>query len=385
MISTPFFSGLGPFPFDGNAKAFDSIGFADPVRKAIAAARSVPVPEHAAVIHLRGGDILHGTHLFHGTYLHKSPSICEIDGAIRTLRNDGRPVWLIGQEPDIQAAMIARHPGTYAFGLSHPTPLALTSVGAVLFDAVFMSRMTHIYGGSSGVTDLARRIGGAGFTNISRSLSTDLEDAFLQEEPFASVSAAARAHVFSKVVVAAPPEGWNLRHLEIIRTARRLRPANAFLQLVEVCVIARVVGAAEGERAARDLLTVPPLEPAIPPDMGFAFLMGGTEYFPLSIVAHLDPEAGPATALFHAAGKALTDRGHRPHALAALSEAEAILAPDVILPALRDRLRSCVSGKVADHQIRGSLLAGLCQRLGSPRRNRPLSRLLQQPPASFIA
>ena len=30
----------------------------------------------------------------------------------------------------------------------------------------------------------------------------------------------------------------------------------------------------------------------------------------------------------------------------------------------------------ADHQIRGSLPAGLCQRLGSPRRDRPVSRLL---------
>ena len=40
---------------------------------------------------------------------------------------------------------------------------------------------------------------------------------------------------------------------------------------------------------------------------------------------------------------------------------------------------------LADHQIRGSLFAGLCQRLGSPRRNRPLSRLLQQPSTSFIA
>jgi hypothetical protein len=40
---------------------------------------------------------------------------------------------------------------------------------------------------------------------------------------------------------------------------------------------------------------------------------------------------------------------------------------------------------VADHQIRRSLPAGLCQRVRSPRRDRPVSELLQQPPPAFIA
>jgi putative transposase len=40
---------------------------------------------------------------------------------------------------------------------------------------------------------------------------------------------------------------------------------------------------------------------------------------------------------------------------------------------------------VADHQIRGSLPASLCQRVRSPRRDRPPPRLIQQPPPAFIA
>jgi transposase InsO family protein len=48
----------------------------------------------------------------------------------------------------------------------------------------------------------------------------------------------------------------------------------------------------------------------------------------------------------------------------------------------RQRLRRAT---VADHQIRGGLPARLRQRLGSPRWDRALSGLLQQPTASLIA
>ena len=40
------------------------------------------MPARAVVIHLRGGDILHGTHAHHATYLHKAPSVLEIDALI---------------------------------------------------------------------------------------------------------------------------------------------------------------------------------------------------------------------------------------------------------------------------------------------------------------
>ena len=342
------FGGLGPIPPDGYAKAFDSIGFAAPTRKAITAARSVPIPENAAVIHLRGGDILHGTHSYHGMYLHKAPSIAEIDTTIQTLRREGKTVWLIGQERDVQAAMVARHPGTQAFGLTHPTPAAPSSVEAVLFDSVFMSRMPHIFGGNSGVTDLARRLGRPRFTQIGRSLSTDFDDLDLHDDVFGKVSTNAKAHVYSKVVIATPPDRCTHRHLELIEASRRFRPKNAFLQLIEACVIARVIGAAPGEQAARALLAAPPLEPGITPDMGFSFLMGGIEYFPLTVVAHLNPKVGPATALLFAVGKALKDPAHRPQALEALSQAEAVPAPAAILPALRDRLLFCLNGQVGN-------------------------------------
>jgi transposase InsO family protein len=47
----------------------------------------------------------------------------------------------------------------------------------------------------------------------------------------------------------------------------------------------------------------------------------------------------------------------------------------------RQRLRRA---PLANHQIRRGLPARLCQRFGSPRRDRSLSRLLQQPPSTFI-
>ena len=48
------------------------------------------------------------------------------------------------------------------------------------------------------------------------------------------------------------------------------------------------------------------------------------------------------------------------------------------------RQRLC-RASVADHQIRGGLPAGLRQRVRSPRRDRPLSWILQHPPPALIA
>ncbi len=342
-----FFGALGPFPTDAYRDAFDTIGFARPVRAAITAARTVPIAEGAAAIHLRGGDILHGTHSFHGTYLHKAPSLAEIDTIIASLRDQGRSIWLIGQEPDVQAAMIARHPGVLAFGITHPLPVGLTPVGAVLFDAVFMARMTDIFGGNSGVTQLSRRIGRTVVTDIGSPPPCTSAEPLLRivhDAGFQCVSAASLAHVCSKAVIATTPDRWTHTHLDLIRTARSFRPANAFLQLVEACVIARILGPEAGEEAGRRFFTAPPLEPGIAPDMGFSFLMGGDHYFPTGIVTALTPRAGPTTALLVALSKTTVGQMSQPEALSALAEAEAALAPTGINPALRARIMFFLGG-----------------------------------------
>jgi hypothetical protein len=206
--------------------------------------------------------------------------------------------------------------------------------------------MSNIFGGNSGVTLLSRRLGGGAFTDIGRPTSFPL-DGLVSETyttaAFTGVSTAARAHLYSKIVVATPPDQWKPKHLDFIQTARNFRPTNAFLQLVEVCVISRVIGAAEGERAACTFLAEPSLELGIEPDMGFSFLMGGADYFPTGMVAGLSADAGPATALLVALGQAVSDHSHRRQALIALAKADAALAPAAIAPALLERLLFCLS------------------------------------------
>jgi hypothetical protein len=102
----PLRHGPSPLPpHETYATLFDAFGLAAPVRAAMSLARAVPVAPGSAAIHIRGGDILHGTHSHMATYLHKALSLPEIAALIARLAAGGRPVWLIGQEPDMQAAL----------------------------------------------------------------------------------------------------------------------------------------------------------------------------------------------------------------------------------------------------------------------------------------
>ena len=320
--------------------AFAALGFTPDIRQAIALAQGPPVGPTSVAIHLRGGDILHGTHAHHATYLHKAPSVLEIDSLITKLTAERQTIWLIGQEADLIVCMARRHPGVI---LSPQT--ALSDVAQVIFDAVLMSRMQAIWGGSSGVTLLSRRLGGRPFHDLAR-LPPLTDPGTWRGDPlaapaFADVSAAMKAHAYVKVITACDPASWTDLHLDLIRLARRWRPDSKFLGLVQVCVLAQRGQTDTAETQARALLAAP-LSPSILPEMGYAFLAGAIHFFPLRLTAPLagvNPKGHPALQVLAALRRALTTGpSGRDATETALTSALSALGPAAVDPEFRARI-----------------------------------------------
>lgn len=331
------------------AETFAAIGFTAAVRHAIDLARRWPLAPGAVAIHLRGGDILHGTHAHMATYLHKAPSVPEVEALLEALQAEGRQTWLVGQEPDVQACLCRLHPGVHAVGVTHPAP-DLDPVARVLFDATLMSRMARIHGGPSGVSLLSRRLGGGlPFVDLARKppglgIEPLLADP-LSDPRYAGVSPASKAHAYVKPVAVAVPSGWSMHELGLIELARRHRPDSKFLTLMEVAVLARLGQAEAAESLCRRLLTQP-LAPGLDPDMAFAFLLGADHYFPVQATAPLTAVTTPCCALFGRLNEMVVrpSAATRTAARQALQAAEAALAPDPIDLVCRRMIERCMAG-----------------------------------------
>ncbi len=272
---------LGPSWQPDYRRLFDSFGFSDPVRHAIAAAGDVQMAGNATAIHLRGGDVIHGTHSHMATYLDKALSLPEIMVLTSRLKRKGAEIWLVGQETDVQTWLVHNVGGLRALGLTDPRP-NLHGAGLVMFDAVLMSRMQRIIGGYSGVTQLSQRLGRADVSNVSRKTivaARDLCDDPLAAAGFAAVSDNHKAHAYVKAALAVDPDAWDETHLAVARLARGYRPDSRFLGLMEIAILFRLGRLAEAEAACLDWFATTlaaNLDPALP----YAFLTGGSHFFP---------------------------------------------------------------------------------------------------------
>ena len=169
----------------------------------------------------------------------------------------------------------------------------------VIFDAVLMSRMQAIWGGNSGVTMLSRRLGGIPFHDLAR-MPPLSDPATWRGDPlaapvFAEVSSAMKAHAYVKVITCGrscdldrPAPGPD--HPGPPLAAGQQVPGH----LVQVCVLTRLGQLEAAETEARRLLATP-LSPALPPEMGYAFLTEGQHYFPLRLTAPLSEASLKAT------------------------------------------------------------------------------------------
>ena len=329
---------------DAYPVAFAALGFAPDIRRAIALAQGVQLGPNPVAIHLRGGDILHGTHAHHATYLHKAPSVLEIEALITGLTGAGRTVWLVGQEPDVITCMARLHPGV----TTPATRPALGDVAQVIFDTVLMSRMQEIHGGNSGVTLLSRRLGGRAFFDLAK-LPPVTPSVSWREDPlaapaYAEVSVNMKAHSYVKVITASDPAAWTDLHLDLIGLARRWRPDSKFLGLAQVCVLAQLGQMRAAEAEARNLLASP-LPAPILPEMGYAFLLEQGHFFPIRLTAPLaacDPGRHPALQVFAALRQILADPSARGTGIVAIGAALSALGSDAVDPKFRAMIDRCL-------------------------------------------
>lgn len=305
-----------PFVRDRIAKdayrcAFDALGFVDSIRRAIGLAREIDLAPDAVTLHVRGGDIVHGAHAHHGTYTAKAPSIFELERQLEASLSEKRQVWLIGQEADLIDNLSRRYPGVRELS-GYPAVQSLDGAERVLFDALLMSRMSRIYGGNSGVTLLARRVGGVAFFNLSE-LDIDLDGRALLGDPLAlaaydGISSDMKAHSYLKLLHRVEPAGWNSTHLALLRLAKSWRTDCRFLEVLMICMSFHLGWRSEAEVRCRSFLQQI-LSPQCDLDVDYAFLLGGRQHCPsreLALLSGADRLGQPACWLLYLVGEAIT-------------------------------------------------------------------------------
>jgi hypothetical protein len=280
-----------------NARAFDKLGFTASARSAIEEARAYPLPEGAVGLHLRGGDIVHGTHSNHGGYLHKAVSIFEVEALAEQTKEAGKPLVIVGQEHDMIDMMVARYDHVSAVH-HHAVARGFDPVQGVLFDAVILSRMARIWAPLSAVSRLSMKLGDVPLTDMGKvSLLPDpgiLRDSPLDGPDYAGISAEYRAYSAIKTVWMQPPDRWGEAHLAALQFANSIRPGIQFIHLLLGAIRARMGRWDIAEDRIRSALTLPP--PFADTDVTASYLLSLDPPAPEDIIACFagaDPVAQP--------------------------------------------------------------------------------------------
>ncbi|MBM1219696.1 hypothetical protein JQU17_05760 [Ponticoccus sp. SC2-23] len=280
-----------------NARAFDSLGFTATARAAIDEALGHPLPEGAVGLHLRGGDIVHGTHSNHGGYLHKAVSIFEVEALAEQTKTAGTPLVIVGQEHDLIDLMVARY--DHVSGVHHHTSTrGFDPVQGVLFDAIILSRMARIWAPLSAVSRLSMKLGDVPLTDMGK-LSLLPDPGLFRDKPFddtdySGISANYRAYSAIKSVWMQPVERWGAGHLAALQYANRVRPGVQFIHLLLGAVRARMGRWDIAEDRIRSTLTLPP--PFEETDVTTSYLLSTDPPAPEAVIgcfAGADPVAHP--------------------------------------------------------------------------------------------
>ena len=244
-----------------DARVFDGLGFTPRVRAALDLGHGIELPEEAVGLHLRAGDIVHGSHSNHGGYLHKAVSIFEAEGAAEQTGKNGRPLVLVGQEGRFCDALAARfdHVTSTAYlARDH----ALTPLQSVLLDLTIMSRMRRIWAAPSAVSQLSMKIGEAKISHLRRGVFLPRPGIF-RDDPFdgpdyAGVSPAYKAYSAIKTVWTTPINTWGRPHLAAVHYAIAKRPGIQFYYLLAATIEAALGRLDRAEEEAALALALDP-------------------------------------------------------------------------------------------------------------------------------
>jgi hypothetical protein len=211
----------------GNALAFRAIGFTEPIREAIRAAEAVTLPHRIAAIHLRSGDIVHGSYRRRPYFAQKVIPSPLAKAMIRHLQEHGMEVILFGEHRDTLGYLKSETDCRLADEFGAPSPD--TGTVRAMIEMVLLSRCTEIYAGSSMFAVMASEIGSAsvrsphdlfGRAGLSHALLAELEENASAYHP----REAAYGYLFAYARL--PDGAGGDRQEQLLDQAHRLDPEN---------------------------------------------------------------------------------------------------------------------------------------------------------------
>ncbi|MCE7520572.1 hypothetical protein LZG37_20745 [Halomonas titanicae] len=153
---------------DGFKREFSDIKFSKPLEKAVENANKVVFEKPTYAMHIRGGDILYGP-LRRYSIIHQG-KIIPISIAKALLKDKNKNWMVFAQDESVQDYLR----GFDNVDISSDFHESLiTNAEKTIFDMVLMSRCLKIYGGNSGVCDIASMISGNAVTNIDAEFSAN--------------------------------------------------------------------------------------------------------------------------------------------------------------------------------------------------------------------
>ena len=251
-------------PSGTNARVFDQLGFTPGARAALDLAREIDLPPKPVALHLRAGDIVHGTHSNHGGYIHKAVSIFEAEGAAEKTRDNGNSLVLIGQEASFCNALANRFDHVTSFARMAEVH-GLTRLQSVLFDMGVMARMRWTWAAQSAVSQLAQKLGEGKIAQLKDGRLLPGPEVF-DTDPFAGpdyagISDNFKAYSALKVAWTQPISAWSDATLTAVRYAMSKRPGVQFPHLFAAAIQARIGRLDRAEEEAKTALALQPLAP----------------------------------------------------------------------------------------------------------------------------
>ena len=159
-------------------KLFHSIDFSDKINNAIRKAQSVSLV-NASALHLRGGDILYGP-LRKYSVIHQG-KIIPLPVAKKMVASSLEKKWIVfAQDESIQEEFRCNNntlvSSSFHEGLS-------SNAEKFIFDVILMSRCENIFGGSSGVCDVAAMLSGLNVNFIDEFFSNQEIVEIIKSDP----------------------------------------------------------------------------------------------------------------------------------------------------------------------------------------------------------
>jgi hypothetical protein len=128
------------------SKAFDKIEFNDDLETAKEHARSLDLPSNVSGLHMRGGDVLHGSWRMTGFYINKTFELPTVVNLLQEKLNN--PVIIFSN--DNEACEYIKKRCSNLLFANDLKPRDYTSLQSAIFDITLMSRCKQIYAGHSG-------------------------------------------------------------------------------------------------------------------------------------------------------------------------------------------------------------------------------------------